>query len=310
MHYLKSNKHLMKRSLLIVIGIVLVTIFIFDRTPNKSFRPIGDNCDLRTYCGSVEQGDGVSLAFVKFDDQGQYYDQRQSFQALRLVRDAVNSGGSAVDVFVFVHGWHHNASVSDSNVKQFRDFLVLRRQYAAHKAVGVYIGWPGETLRFPLKYLTFWSRKAAAHRIASGSVQEFFASLQQIKLDQGRSDRTPSSVPKIVPKIFVIGHSFGGLVAFQANSQSFALRYGEAAFENRGGPSAPGLGDLVVLINPAIEAARFSSLHSLWSEYPNDPFYSPVMVTVASRTDWSTRFLFPLGVLSGTLITNQLRPGE
>jgi len=137
-----------------------------------------------------------------------------------------------------------------------------------------------------------------------------FASLQQIKLDQGRADRTPSTASTVVPKIYVIGHSFGGLIAFQANSQSFALRYGEAAFANRIGPSAPGLGDLVVLINPAIEATRFTSLHSLSSEYPNDPFYSPVMVTVASRTDWVTRFLFPLGVISGTLITNQLRPGQ
>jgi hypothetical protein len=92
------------------------------------------------------------------------------------------------------------------------------------------------------------------------------------------AEDTTSHVPGAVHIPFytmLIGHSFGGLIAFQANSQSFALRYGSGVLANRGGPLVPGLGDLVVLINPAIEATRFTSLHSLWSEYPNDPSIPP-----------------------------------
>ena len=111
-------------------------------------------------------------------------------------------------------------------------------------------------------------------------------------------------------KTYIIGHSFGGLIAFQANSQSLAVRYGSAVLDSRGQPEVTKVGDLLILINPAIEALRFSALSSLWSEYSNDPFYSPAMVVVASRTDYATKFLFPLGVATGLLTTNQVRSGQ
>ncbi|WFU26326.1 hypothetical protein QA649_08990 [Bradyrhizobium sp. CB1717] len=290
---------------------LLCIIFAFHRTPNRSFHEIGPKCGPDDICGSVEQEvGGPPLAFVEFDDQGAYFDQRQSFKALRLIRDTINASPLEVEVFVFVHGWQHNAHPKDAHVNQFRDFLRLEAEKSnGRRVVGVFIGWPGETLRFPLNVLTFWSRKAAAHRIASGAVQEFFATLRQVKADQQMAlDTQLSEGP--VPKMYVIGHSFGGLIVFQANSQSFALRYGADVIHNRLAPSVAGFGDLVVLINPAIEATRFASLHSLWSEYPNDPFYSPVMVAVGSEADWATRILFPLGVLGGTVTTNQVRPDQ
>lgn len=314
---LRAGTSLRPRIWILVISAVLL-VFVFHRTPNESFHPVGDECIVHftgriadlTRCASIEQLDEFSLAFVEFDDQGAYFDQAQAFAAFQLIRESLDSSYSGVQVFVFVHGWTHNAETSDPNVVQFRDFLNrMTRQYAPQKVVGVYVGWPGETLRFPLDVLTFWSRKAAAHRVASGAVQEFFATLQQVKNDQEIAVRQQLSLTP-PPKIYVIGHSFGGLIVFQATSQSFALRYGGDVLLTRGAPRVAGFGDLVILINPAIEATRFSSLHALSKEYPNDPFYSPVMVTVASQTDSATKILFPMGVLAGTLITHQLRSNE
>lgn len=111
-------------------------------------------------------------------------------------------------------------------------------------------------------------------------------------------------------KTYVIGHSFGGLITYQANSQSLAQGYGSAVLATRESPAVKGLGDLVILINPAIEALRFDALDSLYSEYSNDPFYAPKMVVVSSRTDLATKFMFPAGVAVGTLFTNQLRSGQ
>lgn len=317
-----------KRRLIILFSAILAIAFLFHREPNKPFHQLGPECErlgasnplgaeslpFPSECASIKQLRNASLAFVEFDDQGAYFDQRQSFAALRLVREALQSPDSAVEVFVFVHGWQHNANPLDEHVLQFSQFLVSRSPHCAagcrtKKTIGIYLGWPGTTLKFPLNALTFWSRKAAAHRVAAGSIQEFFATLQQLKSDH-ESSVFAKKVDPTNFKTYVIGHSFGGLIAFQANSQSLALRYGQAVLDNRGLPQVTKVGDLLILINPAIEALRFKPLHSLWSEYPNDPFYSPAMVVVGSRTDLATKLLFPVGVAAGTLATNQIRSGQ
>lgn len=304
--------------------LVISILFILNREPNQSFHTLPDAAcepwepdpqleeNARPFperCSSIEKTGDAQLAYVEFDDQGDYFDQRQSFAAMHLIRNALSETASPVELFVFIHGWQHNASPQDEHVKQFRKFLSARNSNCKSgcikkKVIGIYVGWPGKTLNFPLNGLTFWSRKAAAHRVASGSIQEFFATLQQVKMDN------ESSKYQVNLKTYVIGHSFGGLIAFQANSQSLAIRYGSAVLNSRGMPQARSVGDLLILINPAIEALRFTSLHSLWSEYPNDPFYSPVMVVVGSRSDYATKILFPLGVTVGTLATNQIRDGQ
>lgn len=311
---------------ILILALMIVAI-IFHREPNISFHPPGTYCErfdvapkepakpFPTECSSIESVGRASIAFVEFDDQGAYFDQRQSFAALRLIREALQNNGAAVEVFVFVHGWQHNANPDDDHVKQFKKFLAARAECPAQggcpnkKTVGIYLGWPGQTLRPPLSLLTFWSRKAAAHRVASGSIQEFFATLQQVKSDfEGAV--SPQKAQTAEMKTYVIGHSFGGLITYQANSQSLALGYGSAVLASREAPALRGLGNLVILINPAIEALRFDALNSLYSEYPNDPFYSPVMVVVSSRSDLATKFAFPAGVAAGTLFTNQLRRGQ
>lgn len=311
----------------IAIAVLFVMVYVLHLEPNKSFHPLEDACEaiglsrleadgqpaFPDVCASIERHGEVQLAFVEFDDQGEYFDQRQSFAALRLIRESLRPPNTAVEVFVFVHGWQHSANPVDEHVSQFKTFLLSRAVQCkseegckARKTLGIYIGWPGKTLRFPLNILTFWSRKAAAHRVASGSIQEFFATLQQLKDDNERY-HLPGLVKGENFRTYIIGHSFGGLIAYQANSQSLALRYGGAVLDSRGSPTSTKVGDLLILINPAIEALRFSALHSLWSEYSNDPFYSPNTVVVGSRTDWATRILFPAGVAVGTLATNQIR---
>lgn len=319
-----------KRWTLLVLVAAIATAFVFHREPNRSSYPLDAICEswdpsvdpgnnappFPDRCASIKRIENSQIAFVEFDDQGDYFDQRQSFAALRLIRQALEEPKSAVEVFVFVHGWQHSAHPEDEHVKQFTRFLSARgtpctAQNAClqKKTIGIFVGWPGKTLRFPLNATTFWSRKAAAHRIANGSVQEFFATLAQVKIDH----ETRASNKKIQPSYFrtyIIGHSFGGLIAFQANSQSLAVRYGSAVLESRGQPEVTKVGDLLILINPAIEALRFTALNSLWSEYSNDPFYSPAMVVVGSRTDYATKYLFPIGVAAGTLFTNQIRASQ
>ena len=315
-----------------LISVVLGVLFVFWRQPNSAFYPLNERCQnyddfekppQLSECASIERLDNqTSLAFVEFDDQGAYFDQRQSFAAMRLVRDALLAPSSAVELFVFVHGWQHNADPRDEHVKQFKSFLLSRANGCgtspdckSKRTIGIFVGWPGMTLRPPFHALTFWSRKEAAHRVAVGAVQEFFATLQQLKKDYQRlmiQDTNKRVAPlrnAVEPnnfRTYVIGHSFGGLIAYQANSQSLALSYGDAVLD-QGSARVTRLGDLLVLINPAIEALRFSAINSLSSEYPPEDFYSPAVVVVGSRSDLATKFLFPLGVAIATIATNQIR---
>jgi len=71
-----------------------------------------------------------------------------------------------------------------------------------YNVFGVYFAWPGKTIGVPyLKYLTFWNRKQAAERIASnGDCLDAIEKLSQAaRLKENNY-------------VFLIGHSFGGLI--------------------------------------------------------------------------------------------------
>src|SRR5438067_7231351 len=61
------------------------------------------------------------LGFVEFDDQGKPYDRDQ----ITTLFDRIEMEAQYRDlcIIVFVHGWKHNAAISDSNVVQFRHLL-------------------------------------------------------------------------------------------------------------------------------------------------------------------------------------------
>ncbi|MDU9006880.1 hypothetical protein [Sedimentitalea todarodis] len=289
-----------------IIFLLLVAVFAFHRTPNVAHRAIPDDCLMLKPiedCGTLEEVGSATLAYVEFDDQGSYYDQRQALVAYEKIRRVLEESEGNTELFVFVHGWQNNASQGNSNVSAFKSFLAARsKENTERQTIGVYVGWPGETLKFPLSLLTFWSRQAAADRVAEGSVQEFFATIKQIQADRLAEFGADEKF-----RIFTIGHSFGGLIAFQANSSAYAVKYGANHPYNRYNPVVDGLGDVLVLINPAIEAERFSVLHSLSTEYPKYPFYSPNLVAVGSETDWATKIMFPMGVVPTAIFSSQLR---
>ena len=97
-------------------------------------------------------------------------------------------------------------------------------------------------------------------------------------------------------RFVVVGHSFGGAVVFIALSELL-----ENEFVQTEGPDGLvsdtiGFGDLVVLINPAFEAIRFSSLSDMVTERAT--YFRPqlsVLVLLTSEADGATKRPFPLG---------------
>jgi len=112
-------------------------------TANRAYRPsteaLGVSVDelgsaegrRRVGRTSLERHETFTLGIVEFDDQGYYWDRRQSDALIdEIRREAAGPGEPAVVVSVFVHGWRHTADVCDANLCCFREVLgdVARQQ--------------------------------------------------------------------------------------------------------------------------------------------------------------------------------------
>lgn len=256
-------------------------------------RPCGD-----AWRVSVTKPVAFSVNFVEFDDQGVFASRRQVEDAIQHAA-ASDAGGSYV--VVFVPGWHHNARSGDSNVRSFYDMLAsLSHWNPKRKVKGIYIGWRGESLDLPrLNQLTFWDRKSTSDEVGRGSLLEFLLRLER----EAKSNAGDNN------KLALIGHSFGASVTFNALAHVFLSRFLDGLYSKESAPRFRGYGDLVVLVNPAIEAMRYMPFQSALTYYAGadrTPALSfahekqPALVILSSIGDFPTRRLFPFGRLFTT----------
>jgi hypothetical protein len=254
--------------------------------------PKADDCST----AFLENRPEYLLGFVEFDDLGWSWDRAQQEIVLSTLEAEVDRGDALM--VVFAHGWKHNASTCDNNVTCFRE--VLAKLYETEVAlagdtgtprriIGVYVGWRGDSSHGKLlKQTTFYGRKSTAHKVGSGAVTELFVRLKQIR--ERRHREHPGSATRLV----IVGHSFGGALVYSATSQLIMERLALAASSPED-PEVRGFGDLVVLVNPAFEAARFEPLHAAVEAGTYPPDQRPVFIVVTSQGDQATGRAFPLG---------------
>lgn len=291
----------------------------FERTPEISTKP------------------AYTLHFVELDDQGWQYPRRKDAgytdamgsaheQIDRAIGDLSGwlTAGERVMLLVFVHGWKHGARHDDRDVQRFREILsdaalVVELTREPRKVVGIYVGWRGAgrfTASNPLIYLTFWTRKNTALHVSGGASRELFARLRGLRERSNvpKADATPERRRQALQhpplRTIVIGHSFGGWVAFSALSPSI-LEVLAHAVDAAPGPSEDdtawlsarvrGTADMVVLLNPAFEATRYQPLHRLAEHVALRRFESPLLVIITSTADWATGTFFRLGRHVNTL---------
>jgi hypothetical protein len=236
------------------------------------------------------------LGFVEFDDLGWSWDRNQQEIVLETLEAEVADGDALM--VVFAHGWKHNAATCDNNVTCFRQ--VLKKLHETETAlagdkgtprriIGVYVGWRGDSARSKLlRQTTFYGRKSTAHKVGSGAVTELLVRLKQIR------ERRHRAAPGSSTRLVIVGHSFGGALMYSATSQLIMERLALAASSPED-PRVRGFGDLVVLVNPAFEAARYQPLHATVDAgtFPDDQ--PPVFVIVTSQGDQATGRAFPIG---------------
>lgn len=272
------------------------------------------------------------LYFVEADDEGWFWQPEQADLAL----EAIEQSAKERDTFVllFLHGWHHSSQCCDSNVQSFRKTLaqlqdeLSRNLHADARAayskvekveddfqvIGIYVGWRGRSLPGWLDYFTFWGRKSAAERVGEADVREFIARLNKTYLEK-RSERERRKFLGLIS----IGHSFGAQVLLRATAST--LEQELIGLEARPGwlrqpaPATPagdkkalqGIGDLVVLLNPATEAAAYHRLHLLSMGMQYQETQTPVMLTISTDNDYARHKLFTFGRVLGEFFTGKPR---
>lgn len=254
------------------------------------------------------KGEGFSVHAIEFDDQGELWDPQQLDNTLKHIRwhCKKSDGGSAnkenteVIVITFIHGWLHNATPEDKNFESFTKLIRTRaraeKEFAsqnnreARPIIGVYVAWRGLLLNIPLiTFLTFWSRKTAALRVGNLSCTEvLFSIMRAVKSRNNRS------------QCIFVGHSFGGLIMENAICQALL----GAIFQSEDSPvDSPS--DLVVLINPAVEAIgakqfidmleRNKVRVKMGNKTEKDHLSFPLLVSITSVGDKATKWAFPAG---------------
>jgi len=246
---------------------------------------------------SVIHGGKFSNAFVEFDDQGELLLPGQITNATAAIKAA-----GPVLLVGYVHGWKNDAAFDNDNFIHFTNMLAGFAQYLPNKKLkvfGVYFGWRGDPVAFhdPISWtarqLSFWSRHAAAERVAGTSATEAIFSIMQAANANTNS------------RVVLIGHSFGGLILEKALAQAMvSTLYSKTNTANVKPPA-----DLVLLVNPAASSIQAREFISMLGRLPaaaaptdtNAPVSTfdsehPMIISATSTGDWATGIFFPLGM--------------
>ncbi len=250
---------------------------------------------------SVQRKGAYDLAFVEFGEQGSYQDPTQLENARDLIKNTTRPL-----VLTYVHGWQNNARSGDA--EKFADLLrelsaseIVRAEH--FHVIGVYLGWRGQSTKVPVaKELTFFSRKAAAERLASNfDCYDAIATVSESARKYHAADAQYT---------ILLGHSFGGLVVERSVAHAI-----NAEIHGRSTDPAKALpADLILLLNPASDSILTRQMISaLYSRHLEDT--REFVVSMTSTADAATGVAFPAGttLAAATKGFNDVRvpgPGE
>lgn len=274
------------------------------------------------------------LRVVQSDDYGSFWDVKEAQATLDRV-EALSKDSNTL-VVLFVHGWHHNADPADPNLQQAiealneltallntperRKLREMQTGRADVNLVGIYVGWRGRSLPSLLDYLTFWGRKNTAERVGEGDISEFIERLQRIYLrgnGGGTNEEQPARQARTITGLVTLGHSFGAQVLWKALARQLEspLTQRSRCLADRLSPTVLSqlsteevafntLGDLNILLNPALEAYQFARVDSLYRQVKFLPEQSPQLVVFSSDNDDVRKIWFPVG----RAVTGPFRP--
>jgi hypothetical protein len=267
------------------------------------------------------------VAIVEIDEQGNV-NPAQYQQAIARVQASVraaSSEGRKTTLVTFVHGRHHGCRTCDDNLTCFRRVLaeLSAEEPAAaspRNIIGVYVGWRGRLFLGKADVVSIWNRKRVAEYIGKKGGKELLTQLHNIWVD-AHGDVT----------MVTVGHSLGGALLLSAVRYGLTGNVDDILRDGSGNyriVRASGMrakiadgtkalrarfGDLIVLMNPAIEAVQYEVFDSdladdsiksnselLSRRLPPDKLDAyatnqlPIMVTIAGEEDSAVGRIFPV----------------
>ncbi len=269
------------------------------------------------------------LGFVEFDDQGWLWSREQMDKVLAEVKKEMGPKlDKGVLLLTFVHGWKNNAAYDNGNVQDFRQTLTFMadvedaqaKSYgvAPRKVVGVYAGWRGLTHKlWAVKQTTFWARKRTGHEVGRGALTELLLRLEAMVNESKEAVKAAGNRAAgewaVASRLIIVGHSFGAAATYSAVAPLYLERILVPHGADGDGVVRRGFGDLVVLVNPAFEAARFHVLRDAARSPRPDGTNDRRLLNLAiltSKGDTATKNLFPIGRFFTTLFQSHQTNGQ
>ena len=309
---IRSIRHM--RMLNIAIGVISCSVIAFTIgcVPNRP------NYERLESAATFDKTKPFDFGILEYSDHGNLFN-RQIFDELmqEIERTQLTQPTAIV---IFVHGWHHNSDASDANLVAFKDLLLRLAApdggpFRDHRVIGIYVGWRGSSIKFPLiDDLTFWDRKAVAGEVGRGGVTEALLTVERVSRCGSRY-RACDEYRNKQNRMITIGHSFGGAIVLSALSDVFVDRLVNAKIlpqnicedeindkngkwnQKRGAPCAEArqFGHGVVLLNPAIEANQVLPLKEIESSFQYPDSQHALLHVLSSEGDLATRIAFPIG---------------
>lgn len=203
-------------------------------------------------------------------------------------------------IFVYVHGWNHNADsnpdTGSENLDKFDDLLARVKDSLVRTkpisgdpdVLGIYVGWQGKAYDNPvLHILSIGDRAQVADTIAHNkSPRGLHASLSSV----ARLMRATHPGSRMV----VVGHSLGGRMLSKAFVPDILQ------------DNMPPLGERVLIntVNAAIGADFFDAVYA---HQPSAAAKMPYWIHLTSRDDTTTREIYPLALQWGLLSPERAR---
>jgi hypothetical protein len=173
------------------------------------------------------------------------------------------------------------------------------------------VGWQGLPFNGFLNNLSFWTRKNAAARVGRGGVSELLTRLENYR-DIRRKQEKETDPHK--SQLVITGHSFGGLVIYEALSHALMERAARTKTDDSDGATqyavAESFGDFVMLVNPAFEGSLYEPLFHIATNRCYDDKQRPVTMIVTSKADSATKTAFPIGRGLSTLLQRARSPEQ
>lgn len=288
----------------LLLGLLVLTT-LQGCTPNMAYRTAAPATCPETGCNDavIEKHKTYDLAFVEFTDQGNAFNRQNMEDVIEhITKQAQQPDGAAV--FLYIHGWQHNASPQDSHVASFRKKLktAAQQKHSQRRVIGVYVGWRGLSAKItPFKFLSYWSRKNVGRNVGDGGVTELL-----VRLDQVTQQNSPPHNPS--KNLFVMtGHSFGGMALLAATNNILIERVVSA--EQVPCPDVSGctvcykskpFGHGIVLLNPAVEANEILPLKEIIANHRCFAEGQPKLLhVISSEADFATNTAFKTGQYLG-----------